>query len=227
MSYDTFLDIKNALRNELGLGQRGIVKPEELIDFCNRGVKEAAAEIMCVKPDYFKTKSISNIVNGTSTYAMPTDIFGAKIRLVERLDGDEWVPVKQIKLSNIRRVIYNDPFQYDLENTSGAGLQIVLYPTPQASITNGLRIWYLRRTKPVTVDSDAVDLPEFNEFVYQFCKLRVLEKLDRAMNGAAVDLAKQELEDLRKLMVRSLSNMVEDGDNEPSEDMEFYAESQA
>jgi hypothetical protein len=67
-------------------------------------------------------------------------------------------------------------------------------------------------------DTSICDIPEFTSFVIQWMKMRCYEKEGDPRFEGAAGLVQQQ----RKQMIDTLTNMVPDGDNEVEMDTSFY-----
>ena len=209
------------------------IRAAEWLDWINDGVDEAEAIIhkLGAEDEYFlKTGNIS-LVSGDNTYSLPTDIYANKIKRVIYVNGTTVITVKRMRGESRfedAQIIASggtgvQEYGYILTNTSAAsGVIMNLYPTPGETVSNGLRVWYIRNANAVAATTDTVDLPEFYTFLYAFLKWKVESKANPG--SPLAESAKIEYLEQRKLMEETLTDMVPDEDNRIIPDLTFYKE---
>ena len=228
MRYWTYSEIKDKVEKDLGIEQEEFITASELMGYCNEAIDEAEAEIHSIYEDYFLTYTTINLVSGTALYSLPSDIYANKIRGIMHKDGTLMYPVRRVKeLDKFEEIMATNEFntsgryRYILVNTSASnGIQLNLIPPARDNITAGLKLWYIRNANRITSNTDFCDIPEFVHFVIQYMKLRVYEKEGHPNVGLAARLVDQQ----RKQMVSTLTNMIPDADNEVEKDLTFYEE---
>lgn len=230
MEAKTWGTIRLELRNELNLGDQGLVENDELMVMANRGLLFAEAEIHSTNEEYFKTSDVLTLVAGTAAYALPTNIFGCKLRMVQFDDGvNSPYEITRIRQRDIGLVKEDMDLRYELNNSASSGMQMIFHPTPTADEAGAYATrWYLRRATLITSDLSVVDLPEFSLFVYAYVKVQVLLKSEIIGTPALLQAAQTELQMARDLMVKSLSSAVpDDNEGQMDGDFSFYNESEA
>jgi len=228
MEYKTYAEVAAKVRRDLGLEQEDFVTDTELMDYCNAGIDEAEAEIHTIYEGYFLTKAFISLVDGTEVYDLPANIYANKIRGLVYINGNTIYQVDRIHGINdifeeIARSNRVDEqfYRYILRNDSVTSKpQMQLVPNSRETLSNGLTIWYLRNANKITATTDSIDIPEFVQFIQQFMKVRCYEKEAHPNLPTALAM----LENQRRTMVSTLSNMVPDGDNEIRKDLTFYWE---
>lgn len=233
MEYSTWLTLKTQILNDQDLEDGDFMDSTELLGIANRAINEAEAEIHNLYEDYFLTTANIDITSGTASYALPSNIFGNKIRLIQYDDGSTSYEVKRIPIRSIVDVETGDDYQYALLNASAtAGVTINLYPTPDFNDKSGsyqsprrFTVYYLRNAETLTGDSSKIDIPEFGDFVYIYLKVAILEKQEGTLPQSVLQMARMDLERQRGLMKATLENMVPDDDVGRIEiDSSFYDE---
>jgi hypothetical protein len=221
-----YSEIKDKVQKDLGIEQEEFVVASELLGYCNEAIDEAEAEIHSIYEDYFLRSNPINLVAGTNVYSLPTDIYANKIRGIIFKQGNTIYPLRRIRFSDKFEDIKNT----ETFNTSGAyryltintdattGVQLQIVPPPRDNVTDGLTIWYLRNANRLAADTDVCDIPEFVHFVMQFMKVRVYEKEGHPNLAVAAN----QLEQQRRQMVSTLTNMIPDYDNEIEKDLSIY-----
>jgi hypothetical protein len=226
MEAKTWGQMRSELRNELNLGDQGLVEDPELMVMANRGLQFAESEIHSLNEDYFRTHDVLTLVDGISTYNLPSGIYGAKLRKVLFDDGTTSYEVCRIRNKDIGQSFTGQRLHYELDNSSLYGMRMAF--SPSVDVTGPfIKRWYLRRAKVITSDDSVVDLAEFSAFIYNYVKVQVLLKSDGVTSPALLSAAQAELQMARDLMVRVLSSIVVDEDEgEIDLDMSFFHDSE-
>lgn len=233
MTYKTWADVRESIEKELDLAGETFVDPVEMVGYANQAIAEAESHIhkLGVHDQYFLRPSDPvAIVNGTSEYSAPSDIFANKVtkliwsennqRVFEVLRMTQKDRFVEAALIEAQQPTSLDTYQYMIINrTATEGVKIKLYPTPNVS-GNFLTIWYLRRATQIVDDSSIVDIPEFYTFITQYVKWKVCAK-ETHPNTL---MEYQELQRVRDLMIQTLENMVPDQEDKIEMDMSFYEE---
>lgn len=226
MERKTWGQMRLELRDELNLGDQGLVENAELMVMANRALRVAEAEVHSLNEDYFRTSDTLTMVQGVSDYDLPTDLFGAKLRLVQFDDGVRRpYQVVRIRPRDVEGVRVQDDYQYSLDNSTAYGMRMRFYPTPRETGAFVTR-WYLRRARMIESDATVIDLPEFSSFIFNYVKMQVLLKTEGVTSPMLLQNAQAELQMARDLMVRSLSSCVVDEEEGRLDiDYSFYNES--
>jgi hypothetical protein len=82
-------------------------------------------------------------------------------------------------------------------------------------------IYYIRNANAVTSNTDKIDIPEFYQFIVQFCKVECLKK---ELGNVRVSEEKEMLLKIEQQMIDTLAEMTPDEDNEVQADTRFYEE---
>lgn len=227
----TLAQIRSKVERDLATEDELFVQPKEWIDYINEAIREAEAEItkLGLDDEYFLTKTTMSIVQGQAEYSLPPDIFANKINRVIYENGAVRYPIKRLRgskaIEHFHELNYlptgTDYYRYLITNDGVSGVKMQIAPTPQVSETNTITVWYHRDAKQLSVDTDACDIPEFVNFVLQYVKCRIYEK---DVGHPNAQMAAAQLEKQRALMVETLTDMVEDGDNVMEQDTSFYQE---
>lgn len=195
----------------------------EYINYLNDGIDEAEAEIHSMNEDYMLTSSTLNMVSGTSAYALPTNIYANKLKLVQwKRNSNDYFRMKRIpphKVAWAEEIVNPDPQVYLIRNDgTSTGVQIELFPTPQVTETGVIKLWYLRNAERVSATTDLIDIPEFASFVFAYVKWRIATKEMSPLVNQYI----AELEAQRALMKNTLSDMIVDPEEELPRDFSFY-----
>lgn len=217
----TYEEIRDRVEKDLDLQEETFISPEEMLGYANEAIDEAEAEIHGIYEDYFLTKDNIALVSGTQRYDMPSDIYANKIRGVLYSNGSTKYEIKRLKrIKDTNWITSSDSYlRYVIVNDPTDGYQLEMYPTPQETSSTNVTIWYLRNAARLTADDDVLDIPEFANFVIGYMKAKCLakENMGQVPAGIAAEVEKQ-----RKLMVETLTNMVDDENNELDMDLSFY-----
>lgn len=228
--YWTWAQIKAKLARELELGDLGsedFIDETELLGYANDAIDDAEAEIHAIYEDYFLTRTALTLVDGTDTYALPTNIYAMKIRSVIYFSGSNVYEVKRVrdwkKFLDYRLDRANSTagcdYRYFVVNTTSGTPQITLSP---AAYESGAvcEIWHLRNANRLEADADICDIPEFAGYVFDYVREKVLFKEQAGTpkhQKAALDL-----EATKVRMVETLTAMVPDSNNEIEVDLSAH-----
>lgn len=216
----TYAEIKAKVELDMDTEGEDFVSDTELMGYVNEAIDEAEAVIHNLNEDYFLNSDLVSVVNGTSDYSMPSDVYANKIRLVQWNDGTNKYAVRRITLEDIPYVESGDDYRYLVLNTASTGPTFRLYPTPAATDSTSLRRYYIRNATRMTATNSNCDIPEFISFVLAFTKVKVaLKELNPLVETFQAELEKQ-----RQLMVETLNEMIPDGDNSIPLDLSAYTD---
>lgn len=216
----TYLEIKTKVENDLDLVDEIFITATEMLGYVNEAIDNAEAQIHALYEDYFLTLDTLALVTGTSTYSMPSDIYANKIRSIYYVNGQTKYPIKKWRkpLHLIPFVDTSDDYMYLPINTTASGYQMKLFPAAQETSSTNVTRWYIRNAKVLVSDSDVCDIPEFINYILQYTKMRCYEKEGHVTTLKAIDDTEKE----KLLMIQTLTNMVDDEDNELRKDFSFY-----
>lgn len=226
MKYWTWAEIKAKVRKELDLEAEVFIEDSELLEYANEAIDEAEAEIHSLYEDYFLTSTPISLVNGTSDYDLPSDIYAHKIRRlvyrnnstvyeVERLK--DWRKFEKKHVADIFST--SDLYTYFLKNSTAGSPQIVVVPQARETGAN-MELWYLRNANRLEATTDVCDIPEFITFIFDYMRVRVYEKEGHPL----LQQAEARLQRRRALMQGTLASMIPDAMNEIEPDMTMYEE---
>lgn len=218
----TYTELKSYVQKELDIEDETFITANEILSYFNEAVDMVEATIHTIYEDYFLTNSNIALVNGTSTYSLPSDIYAQKIRGFLYDNGsDKKYEVKRLKkLNEIPFIDSNDYYRYIITNDSTNGLKIKFYPTPSETSSTNLTLWYLRNAKKFSTGTDVCDIPEFTSVIVQYVRWKCHNKEGHPDTGQDYGL----LEKMRQDMVETLTGRIPDEDNEIIKDMSFYAD---
>jgi hypothetical protein len=225
----TWTEILARIKAEMSLDDSdGLVTDAELLDYANDAIDDAESEIMGIKEDYFLTKDTMTLVVGTEEYAMPSDIYANKLRGVVYFKGTEVYPVTRVKDWNkFLEYRYSKTwasstwrYKYMLLNTTPGSPKMLLSP-PAQEAGAVIERWYIRNANRLTTGADKLDIPEFIQFILSYIKNEVYAKDGHPLYAKSSEAVAM----WRAKMIDTLTDMVQDGDNEIEPDFSHYEES--
>lgn len=225
-----YSDAKAKVERDLDLEDEEFVQDSEMLEYFNEALREVEAEVLGIYEDYLLDSAPLALISGQSKYNLPTGIYAHKIREIIYNSGPIIYEIKRIRGAKkfleralIRDADPTDYYQYIILNNSTNGIQIELSPASKETSSSNVEVWFLRKVDPIVLDTDIVDkdVPECINFVYAYVKARCKQKENA---GTMPSDAAMEVEQQRKLLVETLTNMVPDDDNEVLKDMSFYNE---
>lgn len=221
---------KAKVQRDLDLEEEEFIQPEELLEYFNEALREAEAEVLGIYEDYLLDSANLALAIGTSKYDLPDGIYASKIRGIIYASGSTIYEINRIRTARkfldralLRDASPTDYYTYIIINNSTTGIQIELSPASKETSSSNVTIWFLRKVDEIVDDADIVDkdIPESINFVYAYVKAKCKQKENA---GVMPPDAQAEIEQQRKLMIETLTNMVPDDDNENIKDMTFYNE---
>lgn len=235
-------EVETKIRTDLDLlDQANFIGQDEMATLGNDAISAAESLIMRAREDYFLTTATITLVNGQANYALPTNIFGQKIRELTYVNGSRIFPLTRLKdpLMFYQKEILDfqatsfEEYRWFLKSTT-AGAQDELFLTP-AALEAGpyLVMWYIRNANRIQLQAapesvsratqiaTVLDIPEWRSFVEQHVKVSCYEKMKdpEGYNKATAKLAV-----LADAMVVSLKDRAEDNENEVAQDISHYVE---
>ena len=225
----TLKQLRDRIINDLDLQEETWVINSEIDEFINDGIEEAESEIHTIYEDYFLVENPAiTITAGDNTIDYPADIYANKIRKIVFSEGSNTGAshtIRRIKdLADAKHLdIFdtsdNSRLWWSPINDAVNGRKIRLFP---AAGRNGLvHIFYLRNAKRLALDTDVLDIDEFQRFVRQVAMTKILLKDGdvRAEDSVALQ------EKYRKQLQTTLMTMAPDDDNEIESDYSHYDDS--
>lgn len=242
-------EVRDKVLTDLDIAEEDFIGADEMVGYCNAALDEAEAAIhrLGVEDEYFLADAAVALVSGTSSYAMPSDIYANKIRGLVYDDGTNAYMVKRLRRSNqvlaatlaLRASAAQDDYQYSIKNPDPTtGPRLVLSPPSRETSSTVMKLWYIRNMArvpligedigtggapdPATLaDQEAaiIEVPEFTNFVIAYMKVECAKKGD-----PRIELFRDELAKERRTMIETLTEMVLDDDNEVEADLTHYEE---
>jgi hypothetical protein len=235
----TFNELRTKVNLDCDTQDETFITFDEMCGYTNEAIDEAEAEIHKIDEEYFLQEAFIATTAGTAEYALPSDIYGQKIRAVISQNGTDIYEIARVQrlrkflsITLDRQFSVDDTLRYFIKHGSAADdFKIVFVPTPTFSTTTRIKMWYLRNANRVPLSTEGseaasnatkVDIPEFANYILAFMKERVLAKEERGSvshQAAAIAVANQ-----KKMMTDTLSGRFVDDDDEIWKDLSSYSE---
>lgn len=217
----TWLEIKTEIEADYDLAEETWIAPAELMSAANAAISSIEKQIHTFHDKYFETQQAVPVTANTSIYSLPSNIYAAKITGLFYNDGSEKYEIKPIKrLSETIDVDANAPYRYKIINTSTSGMQLKIYPPVRSTSADAVTMFYIRNANLFALDADQLDIPEAKDFVKQYV-------IDFAVNKERMTPDAPEspkLQTLRKDLLESLENMIDDDNTGVEVDFSYYEE---
>lgn len=242
MRLPTFQEFETKVRADLDLQDTdNFVGEDEFAGLTNEAIDTAEAIIMATHEDYFLQSATLTLVSGESSIALPTDIYGQKVREIVYKNGDRIYPLRELKDPRMmyqkavidRQAVSLEEYAYFFKSAT-AGEQDKLIITP-AALESGafLEMWYIRNANRIPLQADSgspsratqlatvIDIPEWRAYLEQYVKWRCYQKMkDQAGEAAAA----KALEKLGELMLINLKDKKLNNENDVPMDTSHYVE---
>jgi hypothetical protein len=217
----TWGTIKSEVQAENDLAEETFVNDAELLQYGNSALEDIEKEIHTLNDKYFAAEANLSLVDGTSTYSLPTDIYANKINAIIYDDGSTAYEIKEIKsLKELPAVEDDDQYRYRIINNAATGQQIKLYPASRETNSSYVTIYYRRKVALFTDDDTVLDVPEGKDFVKQYVTDKVVNK-ERMTPDAPESAA---LQAKRKKLLDSLENQIDDDNTDVVVDTSYFGE---
>lgn len=169
-------EIFTRVKNLFG-DQDGIQVTEAM---CINWINDAQKEAVMQHDNLLMEEAFINVVDGTQTYALPADLL--TLNHLWYSDGDTYYVLKWMSPTEFNEYIdgwagtahYGEGFP--LVYTRIKENEVTLFPVPDTSTTNGLKVVYARYPTDVTVSGSTIDLPKYyDQYVEHFCMMKAYE----------------------------------------------------
>lgn len=216
-------DIQARVRADLDIEEEGFWSDADLNRFINTCIRELNSELLTLYEDYFLCVQTTSLVSAQKDYSYPTDIYHDKIRKIIYINGNTKYEVMRIRdLLTIPEIEDSDDFMWIPIYDATTGRKIRLHPTPSASETNVLTIYYIREIPEMT--SDIITLPYTQLQDYIIAKTKYYCEM-KDQNVETAQIYEQESARYMRGIVESFSTMILDGNDELKVSSEFYEDS--
>lgn len=155
----TYLEMYNKFITDNDLADEKWATPDEVAGYFNEAFDEIKKDIADLNKDYFLTKYLVPIVQGTGSYNLPDNMLINKIRGMIYANGSVIYPIMRYRGANeFQNIAFtdqygtNDDYNYLLKNDYPGQAQFEMHPVaretaiypPQAGAFTPVYIWYLR-----------------------------------------------------------------------------------
>jgi hypothetical protein len=168
-------DVITRLQRQFGDEASVQVTPADVI----RWINDCQREVVMQHENLFQATGTIDTVAGTNVYPLPTDAIS-----IQLLEGRDTVDSSYFQLRYLSpEALAQEVPDYSASSgtpvfyTRGAAEgNLTLIPTPDSSITGGIRLQYSRYSQDVSSATDALDLPEYyHQVVLEFCLMKAYE----------------------------------------------------
>lgn len=223
---ETFSEIVDAVREDMGVDSGGTVATEEAVKrYVNLGHRKLARDITKLREDYFLTQvtltpdSDPPLDKMVSEYNLPAGILLNKIRTVSYLTGHRYFTLEHLSLERYLWYLtdyqgsYSVPMGYYILQRpaptpeppevvtpqSISKNKIIFLPVNALNNVDAIQIYYLRTPTNMVGDDDTPDIADSQDFLYHYCMHRIAIT-DPNYSGAA-DLHFKAMDDAHKDML--------------------------
>lgn len=172
----TVSDIYDRVKRTFGDESAVQVTEADIIRWINDAQREAVMqnEGLLQKVDYIST------VADTKEYTLPTDLFTLSHVYVKDSSETAYYALRWLALRQFSEYVDgwdgNAVESIPLIYTQQQKDKIVIYPIPQSSVANGLKLIYSRYPDDVVNSASTLDLPPyFHSYIVNFCLMQAYE----------------------------------------------------
>jgi len=169
-------DIKTLVKRQFGDESGVQVTDADILRWINDGQRTMVKQ----NEGLLETTALSTFTIDVQEYALPADLLIFKALALKPQGQTTYTHIKGLAFSKFNE--YIDGWDGDTVNrgcpvvyTLFAG-QIRLFPIPDHTATNGIKIYYNRKPTDMVVDGDTIDLPLlYHEAVANYCLQKAFE----------------------------------------------------
>lgn len=211
MTLWTWAEIEAKVKNDLDLNEETMITPEELMAYGNEAIDEAEQHVLGVDESYFLQSTALELVDGSSLYDLPSNIYAMKLRRILYDNGSDAYEIKRIRdISTTQAVEDDDDYRYMLIMNSSGVHKLKLYPASRENSESNVTIWHVGNANAMTTSSSVMNIPEAVHFVIAKIKHSCLRKEG---HPGQVEM-KEEVDRQRQLLIETLAAMVLDENNQ-------------
>lgn len=148
-----------------------------------RWINDAQREAFSQHENLRQASTLMNLTAGTDTYNLTTSMVTIQaVRVLMDSSSTSYYDLKYMSESMFAELINGSggsdypadiPAFYTRGDASGT---FRIWPRPQTSITNGLKVIYSRYSTDLSTLNDALDLPEYyHQYVLEYCLMKAYE----------------------------------------------------
>ena len=226
----TLYDILKKIERDFDLeNQDNVFSTDEIIGYINEAIDRVEAQIHSFSLDnrYYKAVIRKDIVAGVNAYNFPSNIYAFKILGLDQNINGSFIKIPILEGSNQ----YSDFMNLDacsdnnyqafnamiINRSVEEGPRILLTPTPNKNIPDGLVIHYIRNANRLVKGTDACDIPEFvNTYIVTYVKNKLTNKF------SPDPVLQADLERIEQTIQKTLENMAPVADNTIQPNLDFY-----
>lgn len=167
------------------------VSDAQLYRLLNDAISEEMKFVTSMHEDFLlKAGTDINTVASTSDYTLATDILQLKKMTISN-DGTNYYVAYEKDLNDVTDLIgmteyVSEPKYSKITQTSALEFIVRFYPTPTASVTSGIKYWYIARPAAITTGTDVpVIPPELHPVLVQRC-IKELKQRDGDLAGVRI-----------------------------------------
>lgn len=176
--------LKTRVKRQFGDESGVQVTDDDILSWTN----EAIVNIVMDNDSLLQAVQTSNLVAGQSTYTPPTDLLNLRGLSIKTAVDTSYYPLKGLNLQDFNAHMerwdgdyYSPGFSYAFMFYNNT---INIFPEPNTSQTDGIKIYYSRYPTKVAVDGDEITLPEtYHNAVLGYCLQQAYE-LDENWEGS-------------------------------------------
>lgn len=229
MQYLTRAQIKNRVKRRLDIEDEAFIQETELNEYVEEAIDFCEAEIHKFECEdtYFEKVDDFPLTSGTQDYALPSDIYANKIRRLVHNEVNDVYTISRLRSKHryedaqdmeLHPYSDEDHLRYMVFSNGSDGYPFIRF-YPSVSRNHSVKIFYIRNAVKPSADTDEVDIPEFYNYIVQYC---VVECLKKELGNPRLGLEIAKLNELKEQMTSTLSEMVPDGDDNIVPDLGIY-----
>lgn len=155
-----------------------------------RYINDGCRAFVLQNEELLQTVGTANAVANQNTYALPVDLLTLKTVMFQNAGDPSFYNLKGMTFNEFNE--YMDGWDGATLYTGGPmafmryGDNITLFPTPSASGTNNIKIYYNRKPTEVALLTDVPDIPVlYHEVLVKYCLSQAYE-MDEDLDAAAL-----------------------------------------
>jgi hypothetical protein len=163
-------DITTRVQRQFGDETNAQISEQDVIRWINDAMRDIVLNV-----GLLQVRAVTTVLDDENEYSLPTDILklqsvkynGVALRGISIQEADELVPDRDNTDSTPKGT---PQYFWTFANN------ITLYPTPDATLTDGLRVYYNRIPTDVAATGDVPELPvEYHNRIVEYCLAQAFE----------------------------------------------------
>lgn len=156
-----------------------------------RWINDAQREAVMQHEGLLMTEGFISTVAGTAEYTLPTNCFTLSVVAYKDNADASYYPLRFLTVQAMNEYAGgwdgNDfSAGYPQVFTKDTNDKIILFPRPDNTVTNGIKLTYSRFPTDLTANTDSIDLPHYyHSYVEAFCMMKAYE-MDEDWEAAQV-----------------------------------------